>query len=127
MSRGDWFYDDVKFVYNQNLMVGVSETRFAPNATANRAMIATVLYRLAGTPRIPQKTLHGSEAGLLLLRRRAVVHRNGIFEGYGNGKIWSHGRRNPGKQLAAGCTGTEKYLDMDASSPRGFEGCLPGL
>jgi hypothetical protein len=33
-------------------MNGMSETIFAPNTTANRAMIVTMLYRLAGTPAV---------------------------------------------------------------------------
>ncbi len=46
----DWFYDDVKYVYDNGLMNGVSDTQFSPNATLTRAMIVTILYRIEGEP-----------------------------------------------------------------------------
>ena len=44
----DWFFDSVKYVADNKLMNGVSETEFAPNNTLTRAMLVTVLYRNAG-------------------------------------------------------------------------------
>jgi len=46
----DWFFDSVKYVAENNLMNGVSETEFAPNSTLTRAMLVTILYRHAGEP-----------------------------------------------------------------------------
>ena len=46
VSEGDWFHDAVQYVYDNGLMDG----QFAPNATTNRAMVVTILYRLAGEP-----------------------------------------------------------------------------
>lgn len=46
VKSGNWFYDAVKYAYEQGLMTGTSATTFAPNGTMNRAMIVTVLYRL---------------------------------------------------------------------------------
>lgn len=50
VSEGQWFYDDVVYVYENGLMNGVSDTLFAPYDPVNRAMVVTLLYRLAGTP-----------------------------------------------------------------------------
>ena len=50
VSTSDWFYDAVKFVYENGLMDGVGNNLFAPNATLNRAMAVTILYRLEGSP-----------------------------------------------------------------------------
>ena len=36
-------------------MIGVSDTEFAPNSTTNRVMLAQILYRMAGTPRVIAK------------------------------------------------------------------------
>lgn len=49
---GNWFYDAVKYAYEQGLMTGTSATTFAPNGTMNRAMIVTVLYRLEKSPAV---------------------------------------------------------------------------
>ncbi|MFR0733202.1 MAG: S-layer homology domain-containing protein [Oscillospiraceae bacterium] len=117
VQKGDWFYDDVKFVYNQNLMVGVSETRFAPNATANRAMIATVLYRLAGTPTYTTENPYTDlKQGSYYYDAVLWCTENGIFEGYGNGKFGPMDAVTREQLAAVLYRYTEKYLDMDASS-----------
>ena len=50
VDDGDWFADAVRFVYENGMMNGVSETSFAPHATTSRSMIVTILYRLEGEP-----------------------------------------------------------------------------
>ena len=42
-----WFYDEVKYVYENGLMNGVSATKFEPNSSLSRAMFITILGRLA--------------------------------------------------------------------------------
>jgi hypothetical protein len=46
----DWFYDAVKFVYENKIMKGVSDNEFAPNENLSRAMIVTILYRMENEP-----------------------------------------------------------------------------
>ena len=46
----DWFYDAVKFVYENKIMKGVSDNEFAPNENLSRAMIVTILYRMETEP-----------------------------------------------------------------------------
>ena len=48
----DWFYNDVKYVYEKGMMAGTAADVFAPNATTTRAMIVTILYRLEGSPAV---------------------------------------------------------------------------
>lgn len=43
-----WAYDNILSAVNMGLFTGVSDTEFAPNNTATRAMFVTVLGRLAG-------------------------------------------------------------------------------
>lgn len=43
-----WAYDNILSAVNMGLFTGVSDTEFAPNKTATRAMFVTVLGRLAG-------------------------------------------------------------------------------
>ena len=45
-----WYYDAVEYVYDNDLMNGTSSTVFAPNATLTRGMLATVLWRMEGSP-----------------------------------------------------------------------------
>ncbi len=44
----DWYYDDVMFVYENNIMTGTDNGNFSPDATLTRAMMITILYRLDG-------------------------------------------------------------------------------
>lgn len=46
--RGDWYYDGVRYVYDNNLMNGTSGTEFSPNAATTRGMIVTILARMDG-------------------------------------------------------------------------------
>lgn len=50
VGPGDWFLENVKYVYEKGLMNGTSDTTFSPKKTTNRAMIVTILHRLEGTP-----------------------------------------------------------------------------
>lgn len=50
VSKTDWFYNDVKYVWQHDIMNGVSDTKFAPETSMTRAMFVTVLYRLEGSP-----------------------------------------------------------------------------
>ncbi len=46
----DWFYADVRYVYESGLMNGTAEGLFSPDLFTSRAMIVTVLWRLSGSP-----------------------------------------------------------------------------
>ena len=46
----DWFYADVRYVYEAGLMNGTAEGLFSPDLFTTRAMIVTVLWRLSGSP-----------------------------------------------------------------------------
>lgn len=48
VKNGDWFFDAVRFVYDNNLMVGTEKTQFSPHTFVTRAMLVTVLYRMDG-------------------------------------------------------------------------------
>ena len=50
VKEGNWFYDDVKYVYLNSLMNGMTADSFAPNESLTRGMVITVLYRMAGSP-----------------------------------------------------------------------------
>ena len=47
-----WAYTDIKRVYNRGWMVGESATIFAPDQELTRAMLAVILYAMAGEPEV---------------------------------------------------------------------------
>ena len=50
MVAGTWYYGAAAYAYNNGLFAGMTPTTFAPNATMTRAMLVSVLWRLAGEP-----------------------------------------------------------------------------
>lgn len=48
VKPGDWFYADVRYVYENGLFLGTSPERFSPGVTMNRGMLITVLGRMSG-------------------------------------------------------------------------------
>ena len=52
VTEGDWFYDAVRYAYENGLMDGVEDNRFAPNSATTRAQLVTILYRLEGQPTV---------------------------------------------------------------------------
>ena len=51
-----WYAPHVDKVYDLGLMNGTGEHTFAPNANVNRAMAATVLWRIAGEPEVDSQS-----------------------------------------------------------------------
>lgn len=52
VTQDDWFYDYVKYCYQNGIMKGTSATTFEPGYGATRAEVVTVLYRMAGEPEV---------------------------------------------------------------------------
>lgn len=50
VSTYDWFYEYVKYVYDNGIMDGIDVGVFGPGITTTRAMLVTMLYRVAGEP-----------------------------------------------------------------------------
>lgn len=81
-----WYADAVEYVRDNGLMSGASTTAFSPNTTMTRAMLATVLYRLAGSP-----TVSGSDSftdttdGAWYAAAVLWASQQGLVTGYGNG------------------------------------------
>ena len=47
VKKGDWYCDAVQYVYNNNIMVGVSSKKFVPNEKLDRAMAAAITYNMS--------------------------------------------------------------------------------
>ena len=56
VTKADWFYAEVNRAAQLGLFNGVGEASFDPEGRVSRAMLVTVLYRLAGEPEVEFKT-----------------------------------------------------------------------
>ena len=86
VSGSDWFYNDVRYVYEKGIMDGTGADRFSPNAPLTRAMIVTILYRMAGSPSVSgSSNFTDVAAGKWFAKAVAWAAANGIVNGYGSG------------------------------------------
>ena len=50
--EAEWYHEAVDYVVSNGYMVGLTDDTFAPNGQMTRAMVVTVLYRMAGSPKV---------------------------------------------------------------------------
>lgn len=81
-----WYADAVRYVYEHGLMAGTSATTFAPDVTTSRAMIATILWRMAGSPVVNYAMNYTDVAqGQWCSEAIRWATSEGVVTGYGNG------------------------------------------
>lgn len=50
VKSGDWFYDGVRFAYEEGIMNGLSDDTFGPSVSTTRGMVVTMLWRMENEP-----------------------------------------------------------------------------
>lgn len=86
VPEDSWFAEAVEYCREKGLMNGTSADRFEPDATMTRAMLATVLYRQAGSPAVtgPDRFTDTAE-GAWYTDAILWAAREKIINGYGGG------------------------------------------
>lgn len=85
VSDWDWYSGGIRYVYENGLMNGTSSWYFRPNANTTRAMVATVLYRLEGSPRVSGGSgFTDVKSGSWYDDAVTWASRYGIIKGYGD-------------------------------------------
>lgn len=100
VAEQDWFYREVKYIYGKGMMNGTSATTFAPNDPTSRAMIVTILYRLAGSPPAQTPTFSDVPAGQYYTYPVGWAAGQSIVNGYETGQFQPSGLLTR-EQLAA--------------------------
>lgn len=85
---GTWYYGAAAYAYNNGLFAGMTPTTFAPNATMTRAMLVSVLWRLAGepTPKAPN-TFVDVPDGAWYTDAVTWAAENGVVSGIGGSRF----------------------------------------
>lgn len=90
VSPSAWYAQAVEYVSENGLMSGTGGGKFSPGIPMTRAMLATVLHRMDGSP-VPAKP-HGFSdvpGGAYYERAVAWAAENGIVSGIGGGRFGS--------------------------------------
>ena len=120
VKQGDWFYEPVGYVYENNLFSGMSEHAFGPGEPMTRAMLVTVLYQLAGAP---QDELEGADAALSDVADTAWYAPyvgwavdQGIASGTGEGTFTPDGQVTREQVVVMLYSFAGRYLGLDTAS-----------
>ncbi len=81
-----WYADAVEYVWDNGLMSGTSATTFAPNDTMTRSMLATTLYREAGSPAVSGRDAFAdTQEGAWYADAVLWASQEAVVSGYDNG------------------------------------------
>lgn len=85
-EKPHWAYNYIRYAYENKYMIGISDTLFAPDADTTRAMVVTILYRMAGEPAVDAEIEFTDLAeGKWYTEAMIWATENGILEGFGDG------------------------------------------
>ena len=85
---GGWYHDAVQYVYENGLMQGVGDGLFGPALTTDRAMIATILWRMEGEPVVDYAMDYADVAGgVWYTEAIRWAASQGIVTGYGDSRF----------------------------------------
>ena len=87
VKTADWWYEAVKYVYENKLMAGTSTTTFEPTAKLNRAQAVQILYNLEGQPTVTGTADFTDVSGHWALNAITWGAENNVVAGVGNGKF----------------------------------------
>ena len=118
VPSGSWYYDDVAYVYDTGLMIGLTATAFGPNLSTTRGMIVTILWRMENEP----AAKHGCpfadvRRGSYYEQAIAWASENGIVTGF-DAATFAPDRAITREQLAAILFRFAAYRGMDAVTLR---------
>ena len=85
VAPGSWYAGAVQYVCANGLMEGTGNGLFQPDAVTSRAMIVTILYRLAGAPQTGSAAFPDVAPGSWYADAVAWASASGIVTGYGSG------------------------------------------
>lgn len=82
VKESSWYYQPVTEAVESGLLRGMSERYFMPDEPMTRAMLATVLYRMAGEPEVTSKTpFTDVPSGQWYSAAIAWAYENGVVNG----------------------------------------------
>lgn len=87
VARTRWSYNEILHAYKSGLINGLTTTTFGPQKNATRAQLATMLYRMAGTPAVTDSSSFADLTQDWYMDAIAWAQQNGIIDGLGNGKF----------------------------------------
>jgi len=122
VAPGAWYHDAVEFVYENELMTGFGTAIFNPQGLLNRAMMATILWRMAGEPEAEWSPIFTDvPANAPRWYRTSIMwaESTGVVTGH-NGRFNPYGHITREEMAAMLYRYTELILEGDLDVPEAF-------
>ena len=115
VTEDAWYYEAVKYVYENGLMIGTADDTFAPNSTLSRAMVAQILYNLEGQPTADGESTFTDASGHWAANAIAWAQETGAVSGYEN-NTFRPNRAVTREELAQMLYNYAQYKDYDLTA-----------
>lgn len=117
-----WYYDAVKYVYENKIMSGITANMFCPAETLTRSQFAVMLYRLEGSPEvIYEEKFADVPAGQWYTDAILWANATGIVSGYGDLGIFGTEDNITREQIAAMLFRYAEYKGYHVSTTASYE------
>ena len=87
VASDSWYIDAVKYVYNNDMIKGINDYTYSPNANLTRGMLVTVLWRMEGNPKASTNQFTDVKSSQYYYNAVNWAASKKIVNGYGNGKF----------------------------------------
>ena len=116
------YYDELKYVYENDIFKGFTETTFGPDRTLTRGQMVTVLWRMNGSPEPKADTTFADVAAASPFRKAiAWAAENGLTNGY-TATTFAPGQDISRQQFLTILYRYAKFMGYDVSKTAQLEG-----
>ena len=121
VKSSDWYYNSVKFVYENKIILGTTDTLFKPNNKLTRGQLATIIWRMAGEPIVEGKEFPDVKETDYYYKAVQWASKNKIVNGYKDGRFGPKDNVTR-EQLAVMLNNYAKYKGKDISKTTNISG-----
>lgn len=116
VKKKDWYFSSIEYVYRNGYVSGTTVTTFNPNTKVSRGNLVTILWRMAGSPKVntSNKFSDVKSTDYYYDAVRWGISK-GIINGYENGKFGPNNNATR-EQVATILMNYAKYRNKDISA-----------
>ena len=116
VSQNVWYYNSVKYCFDNGIIMGTTDTTFSPNTNVTRGNLVTILWRMEGSPKV-SGSISFPDVKETDYYYEAVkwAEKSGVVHGYDTGKFGPNNNISR-EQLATILNNYAKYKKKDTSN-----------
>ena len=115
VSSSNWYYNSVKYCYENGIIMGTTDTTFSPNTNVTRGNLVTILWRMEGSPKVSGNiSFPDVKTSDYYYEAVKWAEKTGVVHGYDTGKFGPNNYISR-EQLATILNNYAKYKKKDTS------------